>query len=359
MHRRDTVSPSFNQQCCNILRHRSVTRCIEFHETCESGRLKIKLSFYPRFSEVFKLVRIKQSSVRSLTNPLRVVLPNAAFRITVPVGNGAIARLGLSTPPTVGDTLLPPIVGKVTKYNAEGEYITRKDLPKESRLVGMIEWTWKEWHGRHDSVTKTEDRPVYRDCYPREFREPPCCEITCAAANGSDFFVSEEFRKNAADADRALHTINIFLELFGECEVRHSDLQAITPPNVRRVNWELLPPGAHPWSQARAHIQPLIKGKNARSSGPILHRLDKLAAYNPDEVYGGSGGFLSYLAYLYNAKGVVVLESVEFNNATYVFDLNWQQVSQLSKADILRKGLQKARVIHSEKWHEHMHALLK
>lgn len=304
-------------------------------------------------------MRIKQTIVRSLNKALKVVLPNAAFRIAVPVNGDTITRLGLGAPPTGGDTLLPPIVGKITRYNAEGEYITRRDLPKESRLVGVIEWTWTELHGRYNPVTKTEDRPVYRDCYPREFRQPPCCEITCATANGLDFFVSEEFRKNSASTDRALHTINMFLELFGECEVRHSNLQSITPPNVRRVNWEILPQGAYPWTKARQHIAPIIKDKNTRSSGPILRRLDKLAAYNPDEVYGGIGGFLSYLAYVYKAKGVVVLESVEFNNATYVFNLNWQQVSQLPKADILQKKLHKARVIHNEKWHEQMHAILK
>ena len=45
-------------------------------------------------------------------------------------------------------------------------------------------------------------------------------------------------------------------------------------------------------------------------------------------------------------------ESIYPNNATYVFADNWQELSQLTKAQILNGGLQNARLIHKENWKE-------
>lgn len=47
------------------------------------------------------------------------------------------------------------------------------------------------------------------------------------------------------------------------------------------------------------------------------------------------GGFNDYLAYVFRAHKVVVLESVRMDNAIYVFGLDWQGVSQLTKAQVL------------------------
>ncbi|MDM8914292.1 hypothetical protein P2P95_21895, partial [Escherichia coli] len=45
-----------------------------------------------------------------------------------------------------------------------------------------------------------------------------------------------------------------------------------------------------------------------------------------------------------------VLESSQCNNATYILNNNWQQLSQLTKAEILDGNLHHARVIHRVNW---------
>ena len=45
-----------------------------------------------------------------------------------------------------------------------------------------------------------------------------------------------------------------------------------------------------------------------------------------------------------------VLESVYTNNATYIFGDDWEHLSQLSKAEILKDGLQDVRLIHNDNW---------
>ncbi|OZO59867.1 hypothetical protein CG699_03840 [Escherichia coli] len=43
-------------------------------------------------------------------------------------------------------------------------------------------------------------------------------------------------------------------------------------------------------------------------------------------------------------------ESSQCNNATYILNNNWQQLSQLTKAEILDGNLHHARVIHRVNW---------
>ncbi len=304
---------------------------------------------------------IRQTRIKSVQRVLGPLLPNTCLRAVVAVAAlpaGKLTAAGFSPNPQPGDTILPAAVGTVTDYNTNGRYVVRKDLPKEERYVTTVEWTWQEWAGPYDRVTRTEDRPVYRECYPRDFHPPPASELTIVDHDGQLLVVSEELTKTVAEENRIRHILNLFLELFGECEVRHANLQAITPPNIRKVNWTLLPPGQYPWSRVRQHVTRMLEDKAPRSANPIHHRLEKLASFDPDEVYVGEGGFRAYVAYIFNAKGRAVLESVMLDNATYVFDRDWQQVSQLTKAQILQDNLHLDRIIHAANWNHRIHKLL-
>ena len=68
--------------------------------------------------------------------------------------------------------------------------------------------------------------------------------------------------------------------------------------------------------------------------------------------------FANYLAYLFPDRDLVLMESLEHGNATYVFDGNWEEFSQLTKAEILSQGLQKDRLIHSKGWENRLAEVL-
>ena len=53
-----------------------------------------------------------------------------------------------------------------------------------------------------------------------------------------------------------------------------------------------------------------------------------------------------------------VLESVYPNNATYVFGKNWEELSKLTKAEILKENLQDVRIIHNNNWQQEIRDLL-
>ena len=296
---------------------------------------------------------IRQKNVRSVDRWLRQLLPNTHFRVvvdTTDLPEGKLAEVGFAEDPQPGDTILPTAIGTVSDYNANGRYKVRKDLPKEYRHVSTIEWTWEQWDGPYSTETITEDKDIYKYCYKRDFHQPPASELTFVDDNGQSLIVSKELENNANQKDNILHILNLFLELFGECEIRHADLQAIIPPNIRKVNWKLLPAGQYPWARIRRHVGQILENKAPRTANVIHRRFDKLDSFNPDDIYVGQGGFHSYVAYTFNDKELAVLESVMPDNATYIFDLDWQEVSKMTKAQILQDNLHLGRVIHTADW---------
>jgi hypothetical protein len=64
----------------------------------------------------------------------------------------------------------------------------------------------------------------------------------------------------------------------------------------------------------------------------------------------GVGGFKDYVVFGFTEKDKYVLESPSLGNATYVLDGNWQEVSVLTKKEIIEEGLHEERVIHNRSW---------
>jgi hypothetical protein len=57
------------------------------------------------------------------------------------------------------------------------------------------------------------------------------------------------------------------------------------------------------------------------------------------------------LIYGFEECNNVVLEANDINNATYILDNNWREISKLTKAQILKSKLCKKRIIHNKSWH--------
>ena len=218
---------------------------------------------------------IRRSRIRNLDRYLGNLIPKTAIKFVVEVDQVPAADLVQSgfDGMTAGQTLLPAVVGKVTKRNAEGDYVVHKDRPKESRFVGRREWTRKEWAGRDQTREVTEAVDVERMCYPRTFVPPPGVELTVVEHDGRTYVTSPTTVWRDASNDDVLHLINLFLELFGEAEVRHENLDSFTPPHTQRVNWSMLPPGANTVTGVLAHVRSIIAARKPSLRGPIEERL--------------------------------------------------------------------------------------
>jgi hypothetical protein len=286
---------------------------------------------------------------------------NASFRVVVALGEDAdiiLARTGFGASPASGDTVLPRAAGPVSRFNAVGRQRVRRDLPKENRYVRTVYWRWRQWAGRYRYEDHEDFRDQYRDCYPREQVAPPSIELTYVEQDGQRWIVSPVLAQRKADREQNKHVVNLFLELFGECELVGVDLARITVPKIKKANWRLLPPGEYPWERLKTHIDRAIARTGDDAQKVIWDRQETLRSFGPDEIYVGQGGFNDYLSYVFRAHGVVVLESVRMDNAIYVFGLDWQEVSQLTKAEVLSNRFHKDRIIHAKGWKGRLARLL-
>jgi hypothetical protein len=297
-------------------------------------------------------MHIHKHHIRNIDAYLSRYAEGALFRAvaTLPEpSDPALRRAGFPLPAEASVTILPKIIGPFSRFNAQGKWIVRRDLPKESRYIRTVQWKWEQWEGR--ARTEHEDfKDIYRHCYPREFSPPPALELTLLPLDGQWCVASPELRKAHETADLNRHCINLMLELFTCCELVTSELRRITMPVLRRANWRLLPPGEYPWERLEAHIDAAVGNRSESTRSVIWDRQQTIKSFGPDEIYVGEAGFQDYLAYVFRRQQLVILESIRKDNAIYAFGMNWTRVSQLSKAEILRNSLQTARIVHTKGW---------
>lgn len=271
-----------------------------------------------------------------------------------------LSRIGLSEPYQNGQSILPPsIFGPISLYNAEGKNIVHKDQPMET-AYREAEWHWQEWDGPYDRIDRSKIVDVPYKRYPRTFVEPPSVEFMVGVgSDGQTLLVSPPIEKSEENKEDLLHVINLYLEIFGECQFFTEALDSIIKTTVVRLNWEILPRGEMPWQQFKKHLDPLIK-RAPKGNQPVLeYRLEAINGYKPDFRAIGRGGFHGYIIHGFSDRNLFVLESIYYGNATYVFGEKWEELSKRTKAEILNEKLQKDRIIHSEGWKDKITNLMK
>lgn len=275
------------------------------------------------------------------------VLNEAIYLTEVPAGGRfrllshptevQLRRAGFTDDAEAGARILPAGIGRVSRLNADGSWRVRRDLPKERRYVGSRSWRRTEWHGR-DQVEVEETVDIHRLCFPREFIPPPSVEVTLIDHEGRRAVVVDALTKQDGDSDANRHAINLMLELFDSTNVVTENLEGYEPPAVRRVNWVLLPPGQQPFERVTEHVERVIRGKPSIAR-VALDRQQTIFQLRPSQIFRGEGGFSDYLAYRFDDVGITILESIYKGNAIYVLDRDWENVSRLTKAEILREEL--------------------
>lgn len=247
-----------------------------------------------------------------------------------------------------GVKFVPRPIGPVTRYNADGKRVARKDLKKEPRTIEH-DYHIVDWHGQDHYGTCYQTRM----CYPIEVLLPPCEEI---------IIDKEVIRSNILinkDLNRVKHIINMFLEIFGMCEIVDSNLQPVTSKNIKTVPWRILPPGKYPWDKAKRHLDDYLKRLPNNKKNTIQKRHKILSDFNPDFLAIGEESFRGYVVYGYTEKDMYFFESNEPENATYIFKGKWEDASKLTKRDIISGDLCHKRLIHNENWERNIAMMMK
>jgi hypothetical protein len=297
---------------------------------------------------------IRGRRVQSVNRHLSPVQPGETIVLGLTNPERYLERLvetGFTSDLEEGEKILPSAsLGPVSHYNAEGKYIVHKNKPKETAYRQVL-WTWEEWRGRYDTeeVSKIVDVPYER--YPRTFVPPPGVELTVVQSiEMGKIIASPEIEFSEKTEDLIRHIINLFLELFRECSVLTEELKGIIVPPVKRLNWHILPPGRYPWEKLQEIVRPIIETQPEGNQQVIRARFQAITTHEPEFVAVGQAGFRGYIIFGFPDKNLYVLESTIFGNATYVFEEDWEELSKMTKAEILDENLQKDRIIHKEGW---------
>lgn len=296
-------------------------------------------------------MKIIRTRIQSLGNNLVGLNNNDNFYIALTdLSNlNRIQRAGFSNQLNIGEQVLPSLRGRITNFNANGGFTIHRDLPLEKvyRQADI-----KDWHGDYHTV----DIPYKR--YPRTPIEAPSIELTIVAgANNQNIIRSPRLIKGVTPENEVKHIINLFLELFGECDTIQENLLPVFNVPITRLNWNLLPQGSYPWNILRNNIQQAIGNVGVNKRHLIESRLELISNHNPNFVAVGNAGFRGYIVFGFSNKPFFILESLHSGNATYIFGQNWQQLSQLTKEQILNQNLQQDRFVHSVGWNAQINGL--
>lgn len=306
---------------------------------------------------------IEKKCVRSLKNNLPADIEGKDICFGVRVDSNAIRSrlidIGFTGELEDGEQLLPQGIGSVSSYNAEGKYIKHTDQPKET-AYRQAEWTWEQFSGYNQTTTQTKIVDIPYERYPRTFFAPPAEELEIKTnPNGLKYLVSRVVSYDPhTNEQEIIHIINLLLELFGSCEILQTDLISFLPSEIKRLNWDVLPPGEMPWSKLRVKLDEVIAQEPDGNKKVLQKRHEAIASFQPDFVAVGRGGFKGYVVFAFPEKGMFVLESSAVNNATYFMGENWTVLSTMTKAEILSENLHTHRVIHRESWFQQVGAIL-
>ena len=260
-------------------------------------------------------------------------------------------KLGFPEPVEPGDHLLPDAsFGISCRRNADGYDIIRRDLPKETK-TRQITWRWTERHGQ-DKVEREGivDKPYLR--YPRERIEAYSQELSVQInVEGTPILTSGPYEPLASDSKAVLlNTIRMHVEIFGSCEVVADPNSITDQPPRRQLNWVVLPPGRRLWEESESAISKVMQKLSESNQIVVKDRLNSILKYAPEFAAFGQHGFNRYVVYGWDKKKLYLLESTDVDNATYVLKDEWENLSRLSKAEVLATDAHHARLIHHKGW---------
>jgi len=239
--------------------------------------------------------------------------------------------------------------GKYSGRNINGHEIVRKDLAKETHYNNVETPNWGHY-GTH-----TVHLPYEK--YPRDFFPPRELEILInpvetkpnLSAYVISFKVQEVLSKKEKNFEKKLlENLNLLQENVGACGVEPADMAIKDYAKTLHVSWEILPPGT-----LDETVERIFRGKKptVQQKDTIKERYDFFQTLKPQSLVFGQSGFRRYFGALLE-KDLVVFENVEYGNAVYVLFENWEELSKLSRLDLMsgKFGNSFERITHISGW---------
>lgn len=298
-------------------------------------------------------MKINRKRIRNPKRYLAEFKENEKLRVGVKItkeNKEKVEKMGFDSRIVVGEIVTPSSnISKSTYENAEGKCIIRKDLPKET-AERYWEWSWEDWgHNIH-----TDYKYIPYERYQREYLPPRALEFMIVEDNEKNkWVVSREIKNLQENYEDIKLLINMLLSIFGECETINVNMEEPIK-TVRPVKWEILRPG----KQTKEIIRNIIREKVSQNRESMyIRNLDKLIENSNENIAVGTQEFKGYIVFI--CGKYAILESLMPNNATYILDKAWEEISKLTKTEVLNNKLHIDRIYHYSNWEEKMNKYMK
>lgn len=281
----------------------------------------------------------------------------------IDIREGKLDHLGISLSDSgliVPSYIIPSVdQGKYSERNINGFELVRKDLPKETHYNSIESPNWGDsYNGTH-----TVNLPYQK--YRRDFQPPRELEIiiSCKDIQAGlpsyiiSFRVQEILNKNSEGfKDSLFENLNLLQENVGAIGVEAANLSISDYAKSLNVSWEILPSGS-----LNETLQRVFRGKTPtmQQKDITTERYNFFQSLKPQSLVFGQSGFRRYFGALLE-ENLVVFENVEYGNAIYILFDNWEELSKLSRLDLLSGRFNGSfeRVIHSSEWESKVQAIV-
>jgi hypothetical protein len=257
---------------------------------------------------------------------------------------------------TAGEpVLLPRTRGLFAARNLDGWVEKRKDLPKESREISSLAPDWNG-NGYHLISRTIEAWPVQ---HHRARLNTISAKVLEQLRDGAlvRFRVDQPLcRESDTFAVDLNFNIRLLREAVGSAKIYSADMSDQEFAKVQTVDWAMLPAGSVDRVLAQLAARPRVSEERMRVAGERLRTLDRLGH---DGYIVGIGRFSNYFGVQFGHR-LVALENLEYGNALYMFEENWEELSKLSRSELIRRrDPQVHRIPHLPGWQSAIRKLLR
>lgn len=250
----------------------------------------------------------------------------------------------------VPETITPDMMkGLYARRNRNGIIWILKDLPKVTKTY------W--WESPNFGDPSKGYHSNYRDIkvYQRQLEPARDWDIKLSILLEDEYHI--RFKAQiAAFLDREdlyfekdlFFATNLLQEQFQDCHVFNASTADADIAKITTVGWEIFPPGT--LDRALAVITGRMRAQTPLRQREIQERAETLSRLQPSEYIVGSGMNSRYFGAKFG-ENIVAFENVDYGNALYILFDNWEEISQMSRTDILKRhGKDFIRIIHKHGW---------
>lgn len=257
---------------------------------------------------------------------------------------------------TAGEpVLLRRTRGLFATRNLDGWVEKRKDLSKELRQISSLapDWNGNSYHLISRSI----------QAWPLQYHRARLNTISATVLEQLRDGALVRFRVDqplSRDSDTFAVDLKFNMQLLkeavGDAGVYSADMSDEEFAKIQRVDWELLPSGSVDRVLAQLATRRGVSAERMRVAGERLRTLDRLGH---DGFIVGTGRFSNYFGAKFGQR-LVALENLEYGNALYVFEENWEELSKVSRSELIqRRDPQVHRIPHLPGWQSAIRQLLR